>query len=478
MTRLDQNLKVFVSSTSEDLKEYRRMALSVIRKMGWNADMMEDWGAMPMQTIQACYEKLKDCDLMVLIVAHRRGWVPSLEQGGNGQDSITALELGYARQNKIPVLAFLAKDNWPGNLWDDDDTARAWIKKFRNDLNLPADFFGYEETTANEAESLPGFQALLSRALVAHRERLLKEQGPEVRPAAGLDFDSASAAVSSGQCIPFLGQGIYRNGLSMFSLIEALGNTEFKEPCEPCLATVAEYRERFLHSRPGFLSRLEEIITEQGRQVAPPAVHDLLLKIKPRLIVSATEDLMLEKRLAAEGKPVLILSHVIRSADGSHDGKVIVFRGPDDDKPEYHAADDIDLSGAKDSYIIYKPMGSPFLHHHLDPDLEIDTVVMTEADYLIFLGRLENQSTRVPTAFSLFFRRYPIVFLGFPLDVWHYRLLGQVFQSIGVARSSSNNVAVRIPASHMEELAWRRLGLDPLQMDPNEFAKRVCETLK
>ncbi len=479
MTRLDQNFKVFVSSTSEDLKEYRRMALSVIRKMGWNADMMEDWGAMAMQTIQACYEKLKGCDLMVLIVAHRRGWVPSVEQGGNGQDSITALELSYAQQNNIPVLAFLAKDNWPGDRWDDDDTARAWIKKFRNELNLPADFFGYEEPTANEAENLPGFQALLSRALVAHRERLLKEQAAEVRPAAGLeDFDSASAAVRSGQCIPFLGHGIYPKGLSMFSLIEALGTTESKEACEPCLATVAEYRERFLHSRTGFLIRLEEIITEQGRQVTPPAVHDLLLKIKPRLIVSATEDLMLEERLAAAGKPLLILSHVIRSADASYDGKVIVFRSPDDDKPEFHAADDIDLSGAKDSYIIYKPMGSPFLHHHLDPDLGIDTVVMTEADYLTFLRRLENQSTRVPTAFSRFFQRYPIVFLGFPLDVWHYRLLVQVFQSIGVATSSSNNVAVRIPASHIEELAWRKLSLEPLQMDPNEFAQKVCETLK
>ncbi len=260
----------------------------------------------------------------------------------------------------------------------------------------------------------------------------------------------------------------------MSALIDALGNTELKEPC---LATVAEYRERFLRSRPGFLSRLEEIISGQSRQMAPPAVHDLVLKIKPRLIVSATEDLLLERRLAAEGKPLLILCHVIRSADGAQDGKVIVFRSPDDDKPEYRAADNIDLSGAKDSYIIYKPMGPPFLHRLLDPDLEIDTVVMTEADYLILLGRLENQSTRVPTAFSRFFQRYPIVFLGFPLDMWHFRLVGQVFQSIGIAHSSSNNVAVRIPASHMEELAWRRLGLDPLQMDPNEFAKRVCETL-
>jgi Domain of unknown function (DUF4062) len=476
MSPYDQDLKVFVSSTSEDLLDYRRAAHSVIEKMDWKADMMENWGAMTQTTLQACFEKLKGCGLMVLIVAHRQGWVPSEEQGGNGQDSITALELDCARKNNIPVLAFLAKDNWPNNLCEDDPTARAWIKKFRSDLNLPAGFFGFEEPAAKEAESLPAFRTLMGAALVKYRQGLIKDE-PVVTPTGGPGLDSASAAVRSGQCIPFLGHGIYGDGLSLCSLIKALGSDELQKPC---LATVAEYRERFLRSRPGFLSSLEEVITEQSRQMAPPAVHDLLLKVKPRLIVSATEDLMLEQRLAAEGKPQLILCHVIRSADGEHDGKVIVFRGPDDDKPEYRAADNIDLSGAKDSYIIYKPMGSPCLHHLFDPDLEIDTVVMTEADYLIFLGGQKNQNPRVPTvptAFSRIFQRYPIVFLGFPMDMWHFRLVGRMFQSIGVAGSSSNNVAVRIPASKMEGLAWRRLGLDPLQMDPNEFAKRICETL-
>jgi hypothetical protein len=475
MSPYDQDLKVFVSSTSEDLLEYRKVARAVIDKMGWKADMMEDWGAVPQTTILACFEKLKDCGLMVLIVAHRQGWVPSPGQGGNGEDSITALELDFARKNRIPVLAFLAKNNWPGDRWDDDDKARAWIKKFRDELNLPADFFGFEEPAAQEAESLPGFRNLLGAALIAYRERLLKEPHPDTTPEE-LDFNSASAAVRSGQCIPFLGYGIYGDGLSTCALVEALGDADLKEPC---LATVAEFRERFLRSRPGFLSRLEEIITDQSGKIAPPAVHDLLLKVKPRLIVNATADLTLEKRLAAAGKPLLILSHVIRSAEPAYDGKVIVFHGPDDDKPEFRAADNIgvDLNEAKDSYIIYKPLGSPLLHHRLNPDLEIDTVVMTEADYLILLGRMENQSTRVPTAFSRVFQRYPIVFLGFPMDMWHYRLVGQVFQSIGVGGSNSNNVAVRKPTTRMEALAWRRLGLEPLPMDPNAFAKKVCESL-
>ena len=195
----NSDLKVFVSSTSEDLKDYRGVARSVINKMGWQADMMEDWGAMSTPTVQACYEKLKDCDLVVIIVAHKRGWMPSREQGGNGQDSITVLELACARQHNIPVLAFLAKDTWPGNLWENiDQGAREWIDNFRKGLNLPADFFGFEEPTAQATESLPGFRALLGNALVKYS----KEHGPG--SIGSIDLESASAMIRSGQCIPFL----------------------------------------------------------------------------------------------------------------------------------------------------------------------------------------------------------------------------------------------------------------------------------
>ena len=94
---------------------------------------------------------------------------------------------------------------------------------------------------------------------------------------------------------------------------------------------------------------------------------------------------------------------------------------------------------------------------------------MTEADYLIFLGRLENQSTRVPTTFSRLFQRYPIVFLGFPMDMWHYRLVGQVFQSIGVAKSGSNNVAVRI-----QHRRWKSVPGAAWASPVADGSQRVC----
>jgi hypothetical protein len=123
--------------------------------------------------------------------------------------------------------------------------------------------------------------------------------------------------------------------------------------------------------------------------------------------------------------------------------------------------------------VIYRPLGSPLLHDSLDPGLEIDTVVITETDHLTFLGRLENQHMQVPTRFSRLLQRRPLLFLGYGLDVWHYRLVMHVFQAVGGRGQGTHALAVRQPASPMETLAWQRLGADIVQLDTNEFARRV-----
>jgi hypothetical protein len=188
MTRIDKNLKVFVSSTSQDLLDYRVVAREVILEMGWYPVMMEHFDAMPYPTVEACYKKLKECDLMVLIVAFRRGWVPTPEQQGNGQDSVAALELTFARHHEIPVLVFMAsEDTWPGNLWENDDpNARAWIYNFREHINLPAMFFNYELHADNESERFPTFRTSLRASLLRYRESYDEEAQKQVHPTESL----------------------------------------------------------------------------------------------------------------------------------------------------------------------------------------------------------------------------------------------------------------------------------------------------
>jgi len=475
MKSTSHELRIFVSSTSEDLRDYRGIARNVILKMGWYPEMMEYFGASPTPTVDACREKIKGCDAMLLLVAFRRGWVPDKEQGGNGIDSVTALELAHARENKIPVLAMLADENWPVRLVEEDDEARKWVKKFRGELNLPAEFFRFEDPAGPETERLPAFRTKVSEVLLAHLERLLAEATKPDKSVTNINyFASAYDTLQDGNGIPFLGPGIYSDGpLGSAALIKALLGEESSYKT-PCLATAAEYRERFSKSRDELLKKLRRIIEEQSAEATIPTVYDLIVTApRPPFIVSVTYDRLLEQSLEQANKPYAVVTHILNSEDHAEDGKILLFRG--NTPPEICLADRVVLDDKE--LVIYKPLGSPLLHDRLDPDLAIDTVVITETDHLTFLGRLQHQNTQIPTCFSKQFKRRPLLFLGYDLDVWNYRLIMQVFSSVGGRGRDKLTLAVREPASPMEDLAWNRLGADLISLDPNEFAQKVQSKL-
>jgi SIR2-like domain len=192
------------------------------------------------------------------------------------------------------------------------------------------------------------------------------------------------------------------------------------------LATAAEYRERFDGSRGPFLKHFRKILEQQSAEVAFPPLLDWLASLgNLSLIVSGTYDRLLEEQLERAGRKYVIVSHVLRSDEGREDGKVLVLRPglP----PEFCAANL--LCFAPDELVLYKPLGSPFLHDGLDPNLYIDTVVVTETDHALFLQRLDSSETGVPNPLRIRFRRSPLLFLGYTMDVWQYRLMMLIFQS-------------------------------------------------
>jgi len=215
MVANQHKLNVFVSSTSKDLHNYRAVARLAILDMGWIPVMMEHFGALPNPTVAACDQKLSECELVLLIVAFSRGWVPTQEQGGDGIRSITACELDFARIKNIPVLVMLANEaSWPGNLYENDQFGRDWVSKFRSQINVPAVFFDFEQETLSTAETerFPAFRVKLRQALLNHKERLLEldKEKKTVDAESGLDhFDSAREGILTGATIPFVGWCIW-----------------------------------------------------------------------------------------------------------------------------------------------------------------------------------------------------------------------------------------------------------------------------
>jgi hypothetical protein len=173
----DSLLRVFVSSTSKDLRAYRKAAEAAVLGQGWQPVMMEHMGTSPEATVDACRRRVEETDLLLLLVAFRRGWVPDRSQGGDGKRSITAYELETARHRGIPVRALLARETWPGNLWEPEQTDRECVLNFRANLNLPAEFFEAESLRPGVDEPQPGreFDSLLRKVLLDHRDWLRKQ---------------------------------------------------------------------------------------------------------------------------------------------------------------------------------------------------------------------------------------------------------------------------------------------------------------
>ena len=97
--------KIYISSTYEDLKDYREAANKAVRKLGHHAICMEDYVARDKRSVQQCLEDVRNCDLYIGIIAWRYGHVPD-----ESTKSITHLEYEAAVKAKKPRLIFLHKD--------------------------------------------------------------------------------------------------------------------------------------------------------------------------------------------------------------------------------------------------------------------------------------------------------------------------------------------------------------------------------
>jgi len=157
----------------------------------------------------------------------------------------------------------------------------------------------------------------------------------------------------------------------------------------------------------------------------------------------------------------------LRSYQGKQDKMVLVLRPGRE--AEFCRADQLLVK--PDECVLYKPLGSPFLHDAIDPELEVDTVVVTETDHAAFLQSMESLETGVPGPMRRWFRRSPLLFLGYTMDVWQYRLMMLVFQSADRRERHASTLAVRNPDSEMEEMAWKGLNANLVRMDPDQFAR-------
>jgi tetratricopeptide (TPR) repeat protein len=109
-------LKIFISSTAVDLMAYRDNVRDAVLRLKNLPIAMETFSAQSGQPAGDCIRMAREADAVICIVAHRYGYVPPPELGGDGESSITWLEVDAAKRADKPVFAFLVDPKAP---WTD-----------------------------------------------------------------------------------------------------------------------------------------------------------------------------------------------------------------------------------------------------------------------------------------------------------------------------------------------------------------------
>ena len=113
---------------------------------------METFGARPESSLETCRKLASGADALVVLVAHRYGWVPTEQQGGDGKTSITWHEVQAAlaaSPEPVPVFAYLIDESHP---WS----------RLREETRLKQDGVDVQEVVT-AVQQLEAFKAELSR---------------------------------------------------------------------------------------------------------------------------------------------------------------------------------------------------------------------------------------------------------------------------------------------------------------------------
>lgn len=149
-------MKVFLSSTYDDLVDYRKAAHDALEQLGLQVVWMEAFGARPVESTKACLDEVEECELFVGIYAYRYGYIPDGEGG-----SITEEEFNHAQKLGKPVFGFIIKDDFPWQPKNIEHDKKAELNSLLAKVKKqPVEFFTTPDNLASGISSSVGHYLL------------------------------------------------------------------------------------------------------------------------------------------------------------------------------------------------------------------------------------------------------------------------------------------------------------------------------
>lgn len=287
-------MRIYVSSTFEDLREHRVAAAQALRRVDCHPVAMEDYVACDDRPVDRCLDDVRSCQAYLGIFAWRVGYKPP-----GFEHAITYLEYQAARAARLPCFLFLVAEEhpWPDR-WRDADPGQ--IDALRRRLR--------EEHTVSGFTTPDNLAALVSSAVA--RWRYTQRKSVEV---------------------PFLLPYLADRSEQSHRLEKALREHATSSARRPLLVVV-HGDEHEAHDM--FLDRLEQVtlprllkLDTENRKVSSyrvswsepdVGVDDRLERLRARVAAALDEDStasdeQLARHVASHRAPVLVTSSIVSS---------------------------------------------------------------------------------------------------------------------------------------------------------------------
>jgi hypothetical protein len=236
------------------------------------------------------------------------------------------------------------------------------------------------------------------------------------------------------------------------------------------LTKVAQYLEEIPSDRDYILTTLSRRFVEQVNSEYQSALTQFLDQIPaqtiPELIITTNYDVLVEGALEKRGLPYMAISHIMKGS--KYAGRLLCSRSlstPLDDsniqtrKQIENELSDLEGKGSRPT-LIYKMNGTARLRCG---GALLDSVVLTENDYIEFLA--QDILNRIPGRILDLLRTNRLLFLGYSLEDWNFRVLLRRLQMFQRRENDSTHRhwAFLLGADDVEVKFWERRGVNLYQ---------------
>jgi hypothetical protein len=247
------------------------------------------------------------------------------------------------------------------------------------------------------------------------------------------------------------------------------------------LMLVSSWVEHGLGDRSRLEEKLREHLADELRPLPYNSLHALLARAaqqRPMAIITTNYDDLIELALVERKVPFdLFVVAIDRPAVEGRAQGITLFRpaGQSDLKPVTGEQQllDLELDGGQ---VRLKRTALFKIHGHIDRTRSSDdTFVITEEDYVSFLGRMNSGDSVIPADLVTIMQSRTLLFLGYGLRDWNFRVLLDRLNRSRLQPKRSYAISHDIQPAESE--LWDARKVVVFKADLNEFVPRLDAAL-